>query len=88
MYIVVGDVNDNDPVFHPVNYSVSVNENAPVGTPLVNVTATDADNFQNAQITYTVTSGDSGSVFTMETQVIAQHLPPISTYVILPCTAE
>ena len=69
VYIEVGDINDNDPVFDPVNYTVSVYENSPVGTPLINVTATDADNGQNAKITYSVTGGDPHSVFMVMTQV-------------------
>lgn len=69
VYIEVGDINDNDPVFEPVNYTVYVYENSPVRTPLVNVTATDADNGQNARITYSVTGGDPHSVFTVDTQV-------------------
>ena len=69
VYIVVGDVNDNAPLFNPLNYSVSVYENSPLGTPLVNVTATDADTLQNAKITYSVTSGDQESVFTVDTKV-------------------
>ncbi|XP_067054992.1 protocadherin Fat 4-like [Acropora muricata] len=68
VYIEVGDINDNDPVFDPVNYTVFVYENSPVGTPLVNVTATDADSGQNARITYSVTGGDPYSVFTVDTQ--------------------
>ena len=69
VYIVVGDVNDNAPLFNPLNYSVSVYENSPLWTPLVNVTATDADTLQNAKITYSVTSGDQESVFTVDTEV-------------------
>lgn len=56
-------------MFDPVNYTVSLYENSPEGTPLVNVTATDADSGQNARITYTVTAGDPFSVFTVDTQV-------------------
>lgn len=56
-------------MFDPVNYTVSLYENSPQGTPLVNVTATDADSGQNARITYTVTAGDPFSVFTVDTQV-------------------
>ncbi|XP_068675919.1 protocadherin Fat 4-like [Montipora foliosa] len=68
VHIEVGDINDNDPVFDPVNYTVSVYENSPVGTPLLNVTAADADTGQNARITYSVTGGDPYSVFTVITQ--------------------
>ena len=69
VHIEVGDINDNDPVFDPVNYTVSLYENSPEGTPMVNVTATDADNGQNARISYTITAGDPFSVFTVDTQV-------------------
>ena len=69
VYIEIGDINDNDPVFDPVNYTVSVYENEPAGTPLINVTATDADSGQNAEITYSVTGGDPLSVFTVITKV-------------------
>ena len=69
VFIEVGDINDNDPIFDPMNYTVSVYENSPVGTPLVNVTATDADTGQNARITYSITGGDLHSVFTVDTQV-------------------
>ena len=60
-------------MFDPVNYTVSVYENSPMGTPLVNVTATDADSGQNAKITYSVTGGDPYSVFTVDTQVHQQR---------------
>lgn len=56
-------------MFYPVNYTVSLYENSLEGTPLVNVTATDADSGQNARITYTVTAGDPFSVFAVDTQV-------------------
>lgn len=69
VYIEVGDINDNDPVFDPVNYTVSVYENSPMGTLLINVTAKDADSGQNARITYSVTEGDPFSVFAVDTQV-------------------
>lgn len=72
VYIEIGDINDNTPIFDPVNYTVSVYENSPVGTPLINVTATDADSGQNARITYSVTGGDPYSVFTVVTKVRIQ----------------
>jgi len=67
-------------VFDPVNYTVSVYENSPEGTALVNVTATDADSGQNARITYTVTRGDPFSVFTVDTQVSQYMLAFVNGY--------
>lgn len=41
--VVIQDVNDNDPVFSPPQYEVELAEDEPPGTPVVTVTATDAD---------------------------------------------
>ncbi|KAG6465826.1 hypothetical protein O3G_MSEX015419, partial [Manduca sexta] len=41
--VVVQDVNDNDPVFSPAQYEVELAEDEPPGTPVVTLTATDAD---------------------------------------------
>lgn len=40
---MIQDVNDNDPVFSPPQYEVELAEDEPPGTPVVTVTATDAD---------------------------------------------
>uniref|UniRef100_A0A4X1SME6 Cadherin domain-containing protein n=1 Tax=Sus scrofa TaxID=9823 RepID=A0A4X1SME6_PIG len=50
--VVVQDVNDNAPVFTQPEYRVSVPENTPVGTRILTVTATDADEGYNAQVAY------------------------------------
>ncbi|EPY81383.1 protocadherin gamma-A2-like protein [Camelus ferus] len=50
--VVVQDVNDNAPVFTQPEYRVSVPENMPVGTQILKVTATDADEGYNAQVAY------------------------------------
>uniref|UniRef100_G3UAZ3 Protocadherin gamma subfamily C, 5 n=1 Tax=Loxodonta africana TaxID=9785 RepID=G3UAZ3_LOXAF len=50
--VTVLDVNDNAPVFSQPEYRVSVPENMPVGTRILTVTATDADEGYNAQIAY------------------------------------
>uniref|UniRef100_A0A8C5P425 FAT atypical cadherin 4 n=1 Tax=Jaculus jaculus TaxID=51337 RepID=A0A8C5P425_JACJA len=53
------DVNDNSPVFIPDEYFPSVLENAPSGTTVIHLNATDADSGTNAVIAYTVQSSDS-----------------------------
>lgn len=62
----VQDENDNDPVFYPKNYEITVNENDPPGTPVVSVTATDKD--ENQRIHYAITSGDEKGRFSMTVQ--------------------
>ncbi|KAJ7997604.1 hypothetical protein DPEC_G00230730 [Dallia pectoralis] len=50
--VTVLDVNDNSPVFSSKSYSVDVSEDAAQGTPVVKVTAVDADDGDNGQILY------------------------------------
>ena len=50
--VTVADVNDNPPVFARSSYNVSVEENVIVGTPVVQVNATDRDKDINGQVTY------------------------------------
>ncbi|XP_075785982.1 protocadherin Fat 4 [Pelodiscus sinensis] len=53
------DVNDNSPVFSPEDYFPNVLENAPSGTTVIRLNATDADSGPNAVIAYAVQSSDS-----------------------------
>ncbi|XP_039555646.1 protocadherin gamma-A12-like, partial [Passer montanus] len=50
--VTVVDANDNAPVFSQAEYTVRVPEDVPVGSTLVAVTATDADEGPNGQVTY------------------------------------
>lgn len=67
--IQVTDMNDNAPVFKPMNYSVNVPENSDVSVPVVSVTATDKDEGDNARLTYALSSQvsqDIQNTFTVE----------------------
>uniref|UniRef100_A0A3P9IJ24 Protocadherin 2 alpha a 15 n=1 Tax=Oryzias latipes TaxID=8090 RepID=A0A3P9IJ24_ORYLA len=48
----VSDVNDNPPVFSQDSYIAHLNENAPVGTTVIQVSATDLDEGSNGEIVY------------------------------------
>ncbi|NXM87903.1 PCDGA protein, partial [Oenanthe oenanthe] len=50
--VTVGDANDNAPVFSQAEYTVRVPEDVPVGSTLVTVTATDADEGSNGEVKY------------------------------------
>ncbi|XP_026135737.1 protocadherin gamma-A4-like isoform X9 [Carassius auratus] len=50
--VTVLDVNDNAPVFNQTIYRASVMENAPKGTYITTVNATDADSGSNGHITF------------------------------------
>ncbi|XP_035677121.1 protocadherin Fat 4-like [Branchiostoma floridae] len=62
LYVFVTDVNDNKPAMTNTVYSVTVDENQPIGTILLTVLATDPDEGNNSDITYT-TRGSDASFF-------------------------
>ncbi|KAM8732957.1 protocadherin alpha-3-like [Acanthopagrus schlegelii] len=52
MIVNVLDINDNAPVFSKEVYSVMLDENAPVGTTVTQVNATDLDEGPNGEVVY------------------------------------
>ncbi|MED6288818.1 hypothetical protein CHARACLAT_030190, partial [Characodon lateralis] len=48
----VSDVNDNPPVFSQESYTVSLKENSPVGTTVIQVNASDLDEGPNGEVEY------------------------------------
>ncbi|XP_066284596.1 protocadherin Fat 4-like [Branchiostoma lanceolatum] len=61
--ITVLDINDNDPVFNPQTYSISILEGALVGTTVVKLTSTDLDINTNAVHDYVISAGNTGDAF-------------------------
>uniref|UniRef100_A0A8I3MHU2 Protocadherin gamma subfamily B, 1 n=1 Tax=Canis lupus familiaris TaxID=9615 RepID=A0A8I3MHU2_CANLF len=59
--IQVTDANDNAPVFSQDTYRVSLQENVPWGTSLLQVMATDQDEGVNAEITYAFLSAPTST---------------------------
>ena len=59
----VVDENDNAPEFTENPYQATIKENAQIGTVVKTVKANDKDVGENAQITYSITSGNSGNLF-------------------------
>ncbi|XP_050342751.1 protocadherin-like wing polarity protein stan [Nymphalis io] len=64
--VVIQDVNDNDPVFSPPQYEVELAEDEPPGTPVVTVTATDAD--EDNRLHYEITGGNTRGRFSITSQ--------------------
>ncbi|XP_035289609.1 protocadherin Fat 3-like [Anguilla anguilla] len=74
--VTVLDVNDNSPVFQRASYSASLPETTVIGTPVVQVLATDEDSGKNSVIRYVIlpdhinstdyfhTDGSSGLILT------------------------
>jgi len=75
--INVIDANDNSPVADEASYRASISEGAQVGALVIIVKATDLDSGVNGQITYSISSGNVGNTFqinsaTGEIQVLKQ----------------
>ncbi|XP_029297691.1 protocadherin gamma-A1-like [Cottoperca gobio] len=64
--ITVLDVNDNPPVCSNPEYKASVTENAPVGTLLTTVKATDIDKGNNGIITYMISKSGAAGLFKID----------------------
>ncbi|XP_018106636.1 protocadherin Fat 4 [Xenopus laevis] len=57
--VYIKDVNDNPPIFKSDEYFPSVMENAPSGTTVIRLNATDEDSAANAVVAYSIQSSDS-----------------------------
>ncbi|XP_029918473.1 protocadherin gamma-A10-like [Myripristis murdjan] len=66
--ITVLDANDNAPVFNQSMYKATVTENAPIGTYITTVNASDADSGSNGLVTYSFSNlmGHSANVFQID----------------------
>lgn len=65
--VIVNDVNDNPPKFPKSLYNCTVAENLAKGVAVCYVTADDPDSGVNGQLFYTITSGDTGNAFEINT---------------------
>ena len=63
--ITVIDANDNVPEFEQLLYTVNISESAGVGSIVSTVLARDSDSGVNAESTYSITDGNTGSVFSI-----------------------
>ncbi|MEQ2188629.1 hypothetical protein GOODEAATRI_016967, partial [Goodea atripinnis] len=64
--ILVLDVNDNAPVFQRRDYAVTVPEDVAMGTEVLRILATSADIGPNAEITYSIRSGNELGKFSID----------------------
>jgi len=69
--VIVGDENDNAPHFEKDEYRVDVPEDAPIGTTIVQLRATDADVAENAHVRYAFSSRTTaiyGNLFAIDAE--------------------
>ncbi|XP_030000843.1 protocadherin gamma-A2-like [Sphaeramia orbicularis] len=64
--ITVLDVNDNAPVCSKPEYKASVTENAPLGTAITTVRATDIDKGNNGKVTYVIPKSTAANLFQID----------------------
>ena len=67
LLIEVDPVNEFAPQFDMDQYSVNVIENITVGTPVLNINATDADVGTAGEITYSISTGNEENRFSIDT---------------------
>lgn len=53
------DVNDNSPIFYPVQYFAPIQENEPAGSYVATVSASDPDLGVNGTVKYSISAGDT-----------------------------
>jgi len=79
VHISVADSNDNRPVFDQATYTVTVKEDAAIGTSVARVRAVDADSGKNGQVRYHIDRKrcDAGGQFAVDavTGVIVTRQP-------------
>ncbi|XP_053285338.1 protocadherin gamma-A12-like [Pleuronectes platessa] len=70
IHVTVLDANDNAPVFSQAVYKASLRENSPPDTVVINVSATDADEGVNGDVTYQFghVSDDDINMFSIDTK--------------------
>uniref|UniRef100_A0A8C6T3I0 Cadherin domain-containing protein n=1 Tax=Neogobius melanostomus TaxID=47308 RepID=A0A8C6T3I0_9GOBI len=66
--ITVLDANDNAPVFSQTVYKASLPENAPIDTVVLQVSATDADEGVNGDVTYYLGHRSKNEIFSIDSQ--------------------
>ncbi len=64
--VQIADDNDNDPVFDPSTYHASLIEGSPLGLEFLQVFASDIDVGENAEIKYSIYSGNFGNNFAID----------------------
>lgn len=71
--VTILDINDNSPQFPSSSYTADVSEDVPIGSLVLEVTATDPDQGPNSQVMYFLTRGSQGMF------IVDQHTGQIIT---------
>ncbi|XP_069737774.1 protocadherin-16 [Phaenicophaeus curvirostris] len=63
--VFLEDVNDNRPVFYPLDYAASISTKSMPGTAVLRVAAHDKDQGPHGKVTYSIVQGNSPPLFTL-----------------------
>ncbi|XP_010226080.1 PREDICTED: LOW QUALITY PROTEIN: protocadherin-16 [Tinamus guttatus] len=63
--VFLEDVNDNQPVFYPLDYAVSISTQSMPGTAVLRVTAHDKDEGLHGKVTYRIVQGNTPPLFSL-----------------------
>ncbi|XP_026697084.1 protocadherin-16 [Athene cunicularia] len=63
--VFLEDINDNRPVFYPLEYAASISTQSMPGTAVLRVTAHDKDEGLNGKVTYRIVLGNSPPLFSL-----------------------
>lgn len=66
VWIYLSDQNDNSPVFAQKEYTATVAEGSSKGAFVINVTATDDDDNENARLSYHLVDGNHDNAFVID----------------------
>ncbi|XP_006629223.2 protocadherin Fat 4 [Lepisosteus oculatus] len=77
VYFNILDINDNPPMFNSTSYSTSVMEDLPPGSSIITIKASDADDGPNAQVIYSIASGDPLEQFTINSDGVLKTRQPL-----------
>lgn len=63
--VFLEDINDNRPVFYPLEYAASISTQSMPGTAVLRVTAHDKDEGLHGKVTYRIVLGNSPPLFSL-----------------------
>jgi len=63
--VFLEDINDNRPVFYPLDYAASISTQSMPGTAVLRVTAHDKDEGMHGKVTYRIVLGNSPPLFSL-----------------------
>lgn len=72
--VFLEDINDNRPVFYPLEYAASISTQSMPGTAVLRVTAHDKDEGLNGKVTYRIVLGNSPPLFSLNKDTGEQEL--------------